>query len=233
MFYGSSVGTRSLSAANPEDTGAIRQLVGEAVLAGLSCRGLAPKLYQDLVAMNDRARLEQHFLCEMVLGWSGGTGLPTSHPFLQMAEQFYWKNPHERQLVCELMGRALLPALEADDPWELGYWLNRGWKAGVVQAKFAPDSVQEVFDEVEERHLNYCRKLYRDCILGTAEGEGRPNLGAAFEKYLAESQDCYLHIPEARAINPRLLAARAYDFTVWMGFLSAMPTKSIEERGAA
>jgi len=232
-FYGSCVGTRSLSAANPEDAGTIRQLVGEAVLAGLSCRGLAPKLYQDVVAMNDRARLEQHFLCEMVLGWAGGNGLPTCHPFLQMAEQFYWKNPHERQLVCELMGRALLPALEADDHWELGYWLHRGWKAGVLQAKFAPDSVQEVFDEVKERHLNYCRKLYHNCILGTAEGEGRTNLVAAFEKYIVQSQDCSLHIPEARALNPRLLAARAYDFTVWMGFLSAMPTKTIEERGAA
>lgn len=232
-YYESSVGTRSLSAANPEHAGAIRQLVGEAVLAGLSCRGLAPSLYQAVSAVNDRTQLEQRFLCELLIGWALGTGLPQCHPFLQMAERFYSKHPHERQLVGELMGRALLPALETDDPWSLEYWLRRGWRAGAVQAKFAPDTVQKVFDEVGDEHVGYCRELYRDCVLATAAGGGMPNLEAAFERYIVETKDCALHIPEVRALNPRLLAARAYDFTVWMGFIAAMPMASGEMRGAA
>lgn len=231
--YEVSMGTRGLNAANAEHAGAIRQLVGEAVLAGLSCRGLAPGLYQAVVATNDQARLEQQFLCEMLLGWALGNGLPQCHPILEMAERFYSKHPHERQLVGELMGRALLPALETDDPWSLEYWLGRGWRAGAVQAKFAPDSVQQVFDEVGAEHVGYCRELYRDCVLATAAGGGMPNLDAAFERYIVETEDCGLHIPEVRALNPRLLAARAYDFTVWMGFISAMPTASGEMRGAA
>jgi len=150
-----------------------------------------------------------------------------------MAERFYTKTPNERQLVCELMGRAMLPALVADDPWALDYWLGRGWRAGVVQARFAPDTVEKVFNDVDKVHLDYCRQLYRDCIVATAEGECRPNLDAAFERYIVESKDCGLHIPEIRALNPRILVARAYDFTVWMGFISAMPASSGEMRGAA
>jgi hypothetical protein len=230
--YGSSLGTRELDAGNSAHAGSIRQLVGEAVLAGLSCRGLAPGLFRAIATTNDQTRLEQQFLCEMLLGWANGNGLPPCHPFLQMAERFYARTPNERQLVCELMGRAMLPALDTDDPWALDYWLGRGWRAGVVQAKFAPDSVHKVIDDVEAKHLTYCRELYRDCILGTAEGEGRPSLVFAFEKYIADSQDCRLDIPEVRVLNPRILAARAYDFTVWMGFISAMPTASGEVRGA-
>ncbi len=128
------------------------------------------------------------------------------------------KKPHERQLVCELMGRAMLPALETDDPWNLDYWLGRGWRAGVVQAKFAPDTIETLLSEAGGKYVNYCRELYRDCVLETAEGEGRPNLEAAFERYLSETEDCGLHVPEIRALNPRLLAARAYDFVVWMAF---------------
>jgi hypothetical protein len=224
--YATSMGTRELDAGNPAHAGAIRQLVGEAVVAGLSCRGLIPKLYQAVVAMNARTRLEQQFLCELLLGWAQGTGLPTCHPFLEMAERFYVKKPYERQLVCELMGRAMLPALETDDPWNLDYWLGRGWRAGVVQAKFAPDTVETLLTEAGVEHVNYCRELYRDCVLETAEGEGKPNLEAALERYLSETEDCGLHVPEIRALNPRVLMARAYDFTVWMGFLSAMPISS-------
>ncbi len=231
--YAASMGTRELDASNPAHAGAIRQLVGEAVVAGLSCRGLNPKLYRAVAAMNARTRLEQQFLCELIIGWAQGTGLPTCHPFLQMAERFYAQKPQERRLVGELMGRALLPALEGDEPWSLDHWLQRGWKAGIVQARFAPDSVEVLLGEAREEHVAYCRELYRDCILGTAEGEGRPNLEAAFEKYIADSQHCALHIPKVRALNPRLLAARAYDFTVWMGFIAGMPAGSDEMRGAA
>lgn len=221
--FSSSAATRELVASNPAHAGPIRQIVGEAVLAGLSCRGLSPGLFQAVAAINDQTRLEQQFLCEMLLGWAQGNGLPPCHPFLQMAERFYLRTPNERQLVCELMGRALLPAVETDDPWALDYWLGRGWKAGVIQAKFAPDSVTKVFGDVEAQHLAYCRQLYRDCVLGTAEAPGRPNLVAAFGKYITDSKDCGLHVPEVRALNPRILAARAYDFTVWMGFLAEIP----------
>lgn len=224
--YATSMGTRELDAGNPDHAGAIRQLVGEAVVAGLSCRGLNPMLYRTVVAMNDRTRLEQQFLCELLKGWALGTGLPTCHPFLQMAERFYFKTPNERQLVCELMGRAMLPALEADDPWNLEYWLKRAWRAGVVQAKFAPDTVETLLREAGGKHVNYCRELYHDCVLGTAEGEGKPNLAAAFENYIAASEHLCLHIPEVRALNPRILAARAYDFTVWMGFIAEMPASA-------
>ncbi len=95
-----------------------------------------------------------------------------------------------------------------------------------MQAKFAPDTIEKVFNDVETKHLKYCRQLYRDCVLGTAESKGKPNLVAAFEKYVAESKDCGLHIPEVRSLNPRLLAARAYDFTVWMGFVAEMPASA-------
>jgi len=76
------MGARELEAGNPAHAGAIRQLVGEAVLAGLSCRGLNPKLYQSVVAINGHARLEQQFLCEMLKGWACEDGLPPCHPFL-------------------------------------------------------------------------------------------------------------------------------------------------------
>jgi len=125
----------------------------------------------------------------------------------------------------------MLPALEADDPWALNYWLARGWRAGIAQARFAPDTVEIIFNEVTKIHLNYCRRLYRDCVVATADGNCRPNLEAAFERYIAESKDCHLHVPEIRALNLRLLAARGYDFTVWMGFISGMPQSSNEARG--
>lgn len=224
--YESAVGTRALDARNPAQAGEIRQLVGEAVHAGLSCRGLAPELYRAVVAINDQARLEQQFLCELLLGWVQGDGLPPCHPFLQMAERFYCRRPQERQLVCELMGRAMLPALETDEPWAPAHWLGRGWKAGIAQARFAPDSVMKVFEEADAKHLTYCRSLYRNCVLGTAEAPGKPDLVAAFEKYLTDSEDSGLHIPEVRALNPRVLAARAYDFTVWMGFLAEIPERT-------
>lgn len=224
--FASAADTRALDVHDPAHAGTIRQFVGEAVLAGLSCRGLAPELYRAVAAINDQARLEQQFLCELLLGWVQGDGLPPCHPFLQMTERFYARKPQERQLVCELMGRAMLPALETDEPWAPGYWLGRGWKAGIAQARFAPDSVMQVFDEVDAKNLAYCRCLYRDCVIGTAEAPGKPDLVAAFEKYLADSEDYGLHIPEVRTLNPRVLAARAYDFTVWMGFLAEIPVRT-------
>jgi hypothetical protein len=229
--YAASMGTRELEAGNPEHAEAIRQLVGEAVLAGLSCRGLAPNLYRAVLAINDQTKLEQRFLCDLLSEWVQTDGLPWCHPFLQMAERFYRNKPYEKKLVCDLMCQALSKALGADRPWALDHWLAQGWKTGFAQGSFAPDTVEQLLEESGEKQVKYCRELYRDCVLATAQGAGCPDLEAAFTKYLESSKDCGLHIPTIRESNPRLLAAKAFDFTVWMGFLAGMPSVAGQEGG--
>jgi len=231
--YESTRGTRQLDVTNPSDTFAIRQHIGEAVLGGLYSRGLAPDLFQTLSAFNARAQLEQRFLGLMLSQWIYGNGLPTCHPFLQMAESYYRKRPNENKLVCELLGVTLRRALDEEDVWSLDYWLKAGWATGVVQAKFAPDSVQVLFEEAPPQNMNFNRTLFSDCLVATAESPNEPDLAAAFEKHLPESVDAFLLIPAVRACNPRLLAARAFDFTVWMGFIAEMPAEFGGKRGAA
>ena len=217
------VGSRDLATANRAHAYAIRQLVGEAILAGLSCRVFSPNLCQSVTAAIDSTKMEQRFLCGILLEWSESDAPPPIHPFVQMAKQFYVKNPEECSLLCELLESCLPGALETDAPWSLSRWLEQGWRIGSLRANFVPESVQRVYGDVGVGHLTYCRELYRECLLKSTDKKGRPDLAAAFEKYIAGSQHCGLHLPAVRALNPRLLAARAWDFTTWMGFLSQMP----------
>ena len=81
--------------------------------------------------------------------------------------------------------------------------------------------MEPLFEEAGEDHLGYCKELYRDCILpNRIAGKPIPDLAAAFEAYISRCKDSSLHLPEVRKENPRLLAARAFDFAVWMGFLA-------------
>ena len=221
QHYHTTLGTQVLSAECPKDAGTIRRIVAEAVLAGLSCRGAAPKLYEAVVETLSETGGEQNFLGSMLVAWLDTNGLPTSHPFLQMAGCFYERKPRERRLIGELISPVLETALEHGGLWHHEVWMETGWKLGVNQSAYAPDTVEPLFEEAGEEHLGYCKELYRDCILpNRIAGKPMPDLAAAFEAYISRCKDSALHLPEVRKENPRLLAARAFDFAVWMGFLA-------------
>ena len=223
--YYKTLGTRAISSVRPEQSGVIRRLVAEAILAGLSCRGAAPKLYQAIAERASQTSGEQNFLGAMLIGWLDTDGLPIQHPFLQMAAAFYRKKSHERRLIGELMSTMLMTDIEHaafGGMWRHNEWLETGWKMGVNQSVYAPDTVQPLFEEAGKDHLGYCKELYRDCISPSQKPDQPiPDLPAAFDIYVQQTKDCSFHFPKVRSDNPRLLAARAFDFAVWMGFLAS------------
>ena len=223
QYYQSS-GTEALSCVHPENSGTIRRIVAEAVLAGMSCRGIAPKLYDSIVATASMTGGEQNFLGSLLIEWLETGGLPTAHPFLQMVRSFYRRKPHERRLISELISPMLIADLEhgaLGGMWRPAEWMQTGWQLGVNQSAYAPDTLEDVFEEAGEDNLTYCKQLYRDCILPNLKPDlALPDLPAAFELYLGKSKDCQLHVPRVRQFNKRIFVARAFDFAAWMGFLS-------------
>jgi hypothetical protein len=229
--YQKHFGTRSLGITDPVDVGAIRQLIGEAALYGILCRGLAPLLYQAIKAQNDLCCLETEYLRMVLLLWSQGNGFPPCHPFIEMTECLYRQRPYERELICGAMGRLLPGILEQGDPWELENWLTPAWREGIMQTKFAPDVVAAAMAEFEEGELQTNHEIFDLCIQGTERPDGRVDLDAAFAKYLEQCNPYGLGNVELKKMCPRFLAARAFDFAMWMGILAGLPIEQGGKRG--
>lgn len=225
--------TQSLGTTDPVDVGAIRQLIGEAALYGILCRGLAPALYQAIKAQNDLCCLETAYLRMVLHLWSQGNGFPPCHPFIEMTECLYRQRPNERELICGAMGRLLPGALEQENPWALEHWLMPGWKEGIMQAKFAPDAIAAAMSEFDETEQETNLSIFEECIQRTVKPSGHVDVAAAFARYLVRWNPCGLGKEEVRKWSPRFLAARAFDFTLWMGIIAELPLERGGKRGAA
>ncbi len=145
-------------------------------------------------------------------------------PEAGQVRSFYRRKPHESRLISELISPMLMADLEhgaLGGMWRPAEWMQTGWQLGVNQSAYAPDTLEDVFEEAGEDHLTYCKQLYRDCILPNLRSDlALPDLPAAFELYLGKSKDCQLHVPRVRQFNKRIFVARAFDFAAWMGFFS-------------
>lgn len=101
-----------------------------------------------------------------------------------------------------------------------------------MQAKFAPDVVAAVMAEFEEGELQTNHEIFDVCIQGTEKPAGRVDLDAAFARYLERWNPYSLGNADLRKMSPRFLAARAFDFAIWMGILAELPLEQGGKRGA-
>lgn len=223
-YYGEIHQTRLLQPGDQDSAMAIRQLVAEAALGGILCRGFAPDFYQAITGMIQGSRYEQAFLTARMDFWSIEEGLPLYHPFVELALSFYPRRAGERRLICQAIRRALPRLLASEDPWALEPWLRLGWKEGIVQAQLAPDIIQEVviqeFDP-GEREANL--EILAKCINPHRRPDGSVDLVTAFGQYADHWNPFGFRDAALREANRRMMAARAFDFAVWMAVVCERP----------
>lgn len=223
-YYRQKYNTPELDTRDADAAGRIRHIIGEATLGGLLSRGGKPGLYRALAERLDACRNEQAFLTTRALHWARKSGLPIDHPLLELAAWFYPpSHPREEELVCTAIAGHLPKVLEQQDPWALDSWLKPAWKEGIMTAKFAPDHVALVVGELSEDERSSNIKIFDKYIIGTQTPDERVNLPDAFARYLAEWNPCGLGNEEIRNANPRMTAARAFDFAMWMGMIAELP----------
>ena len=231
--YETRLGARSLNPANPDHARPIRQLVGEAALGGLLSRGIAPDLHRAILDAVRTCRNESLFLAKRLLWWGDNNGLPVRHPLMDLTITFYRGHPLERDLVCGTMGRHLESILDREDPLAPDHWLQPAWKDGIDQARMAPDTIAPLLEEYPEAERISIKRMFRECVAGTLTAEGKVDLVAAYERYLAVWKPYGFNDPETRQENPRMVAVQAFDFALWMGLVSQLPEVLETTRGAA
>lgn len=223
-FYRQKYNTPGLNIEDTDAAGRIRHIIGEATLGGLLSRGGAPELYRAMADQTAACRNEQAFLTTRALHWARKSGLPIDHPLLELAAWFYPpSHPREAELLCTAIAGHLPKVLEKQVPWALELWLMPAWKEGVMTAKFAPDHVALAVGELSEDERSFNMNIFDKCIIGTQTPDERVNLPDAFAQYLAEWNPCGLGHEEIRDANPRMVAARAFDFAMWMGMIAELP----------
>jgi hypothetical protein len=234
-FYAEQRQSRALSPGRPEDAAQIRHLIGEAALGGLVSRGQAPDLYRSVCSQLESFRYESAFLSRRLMFWAGESenGLPCYHPLVELTTSFYGGHPKEKRLVCQSVARSVAEMLKNEDPWGVENCMNLAWKSGVVTARFAPDEVHDVLGEFDVEARAAILKFFVEYVRGTGATDSAANLPAAFEHFVATENPYGLADEDIRQANPRILAIRAYDFALWMGFIAELPHAFGEIRGAA
>ncbi len=200
----------------------VRQLMADALLAGLHFRGLAPAAYGNFRAFLGRSLVDQDFLVSRVWTWTLAQGVPRAHPLLELASSFYPDRRIEHDLIVEGMAEALPSAAALPDPLDCAYWLDAGRRRGRTLAQFAPDRLEAAVEEFDDSLVaENARILGRGLELARKDPAG--GYAAAYDDYLATDDPLGLAHPGIRAANPLTLAQRAYDFTFWLAAVSHHP----------
>jgi len=218
-YYADVLQTRSLDSTSAESSDRIRQLIGEAVLAGLHSRGLIASAFQALIAHSENTRNEQRIVSNRLIYWASNDGLPRYHPFMELCVQRYDNNP-ERDLLCTAIARRLTTILEKGNPWEVEHWCSVGWTDGWIAATFAPDEVIQVINAIPAKSWEFNQRLFIESMVTTFTSDEKVNLPGAFADYVTRYDPYDLADDSVRAANPRLVAWSAYDFSFWMGVVA-------------
>ena len=207
---------------NPENSShvpVIRSLIAGSAAAGMYSRAEAHSLFQAACEEITGLRLEGKFLVGRLLWWADNDGLPHDHPVMELAARIYSGRRKEGHLMLTLIKERLLPLLSKDEPWALEHWLQPGWRDGRLAARFAPDLVSAVFDELPDEDRNILRALWEQSGLAdVGASEEGALISQGFERYIREHYRDTLARDGVREANLRMLALRAYDYSVWMGF---------------
>lgn len=102
-------------------------------------------------------------------------------------------------------------------------WLTHGWAAGREFARENRDVCRRLIEEAPASELQFCRRLYSRCILGTAAPDGTLRLKNAALHFFAIAYDGLYAQLYCRGEQPRTIAWLVFDFSFWMGILSTIP----------
>jgi len=84
------------------------------------------------------------------------------------------------------------------------------------------EAILKVLEEMGETVQAENRKIYRACIMTTLTSEAKPNMKAAFLRYLDVWEPYGLQDKGRRQKAPRYIALMAYDFAFWMGIFGKL-----------
>ena len=216
-----------LEVGDPAAANLIRSLVAGAVASGIYARSLAPTLYQTSLKAIEGQVNEQAFLLNRLCWWGSSEGLPTDHPFIDLAARMYNSRPLERDLLCPMFHDRLKKVLNKENPWALEEWLQAGWQEGRLTARFAPDLVAPVLAELDPRERERNLELYQGHLVRSNGSNDRELLLAGFEAFAREVYPKGLGDEELRRLNPRLTIVNAYDYAVWMGIVAETDAKTV------
>ena len=205
---------------DPKSASMIRCIVGGSVMAGIYSRSLAPELFQVFQTEVESQHHELGYLTSRVVWWATNRGLPVDHPFIELVARTYRNQPLEGAMIGPLFVERLRALITDPNPWDLRHWLEPGWREGGMTARFAPDQVAAVMQEIGATKRASYIGAFRECLKGTGKPSEQIDLLAAFDQYLGQREPKGLGDESIRQANPRLIAACAYDFAVWMGIVA-------------
>jgi len=231
-FYREHRETRALKIEDAQDTDAIRQLVGEAVLGGMMSQQHFPDLHQVLVAQSKLCSAENTFLTTRLAVWAESGWQSTCHPVVELAGYFYTDRPLEHKLVCSRINSLLPHILGKKNPWQLNQWLKSGWIEGILTVDLNPNTIKELLKEMGEAEQTESRNIFRACVNTTLTDDGKLNMEAAYSRYLDAWRPYSLSTAKERETSPRILAVRAFDFAFWVGVISELPEADGGLKGA-
>ena len=186
-----------------------------------ACAGRMDSAYAErTVDRYEKLSTENRFICSRLPAWALEDYEARNAPIIEFFEQHYRKTPIEREVICSAAYETLRAASLLRDPWDLMFWAQTGWSRGRLYAK--TDTCRMLFEEAGPAALQGCRTLFQDCVLETTRS-GEIQLEKAVHQFFATSHSGVFAQVYCRGEERRVLVQAAFDFSFWMGILSALP----------
>ena len=201
----------------------------QALHTGLVVARELPEVAAKLEELIGSLRLENQFLSLRLLAWSVSSWRPVLAPFLEFTRDHYTDGSVEVRVIGETIAPFYATARQLNHPWDLSYWVQVGWNAGLHFARTRPSDTEALLKEAGTAGLQSCRDLFTRHVIGTANGEGSVQIERACLHFFGEATATNLAACYCTGREARRLARTAYDFCFWMGVFAAFPVPTANE----
>lgn len=167
--------------------------------------------------------VENRFIACRLNYWSDNQFRPLSSPFLEFVSYYYGGRPVERRVMLQEAGETQACAAHLPNPWRVAFWAEQGWARGRHLAEQHPDVVRRLLEEASAENRAFTLKLYQELIIKPAEANGRVDIEQATLAFFARSEGGRCAFEYCSGDQPRKMVRLAFDFSLWMGIVSALP----------
>ena len=201
----------------------------QALHTGLVVARQLPEVAAKIEELIGSLGLENQFLSLRLLAWSFSSWRPVLAPFLEFTREHYADGSVEVRVIGETIAPFYATARQLNQPWDLSYWVQVGWNAGLHFARTRPSDTEALLKEAGTAGLQSCRDLFTRHVIGTANSEGSVQIERACLHFFGEATATNLAACYCTGREARRLARTAYDFCFWMGVFAAFPVPTADE----
>jgi hypothetical protein len=194
---------------DPETKG--RWLVGLALRQGLAGKPVVPDLGDRLKRVLPHCCSSDHFLISRLFSWRLGK-VEDLTPLAPMHDFIIWRYRHseaEAGIMPWLVAQFEELGTLREPIWDLGRWINAGWRAGVPLT--ARSDYRDIFETAPRENICLTHSLYRE-LAGTLSPQPRfDEVAAGTLRYLGQ----YGYKRSGPGHNA-FRCLNAFDYTLWM-----------------